>query len=110
VARIACIVCGIAALGLAFLTFSNVALAGFPDGHVTDYDAAADNPLRVASYVETGFGLLLMVLAFWPTKARNRAVGLFVGRVALVVVAVVAQVGLPLYFGRHLGLDNGIGG
>jgi hypothetical protein len=30
--------------------------------------------------------------------------------VAFVLVAMVAQVGAPGYFGTHLGLDNGIGG
>jgi hypothetical protein len=29
---------------------------------------------------------------------------------ALVLVAITAQVGVPWYFGTHLGLDNGIGG
>ena len=109
-ARIACVVCAVGALYLAFLTFNEVALAGFPDGHVTDYDKAADAPLRVFGYVEAGFGLLLLTLAFSPIKARRRAVGLLVCLIALVLVAVVAQVGVPWYFGTHLGLDNGIGG
>jgi hypothetical protein len=108
--RIACVVCAIAALWLAFLTGSQVALAGFPDGHVTDYDAAVELPLRILSCVELGFGVLFLTLAFWPIRARHRAVGLFVGLVALVFVAVLARVGVPWYFGTHLSLDNGIGG
>ena len=108
--RIACVVCAVAALWLAFMTYNQVALAGFPDGHVTDYDKAADGPLGVFSYVEAGFGLLFLVLAFSPIKARRRAVGLLVCLIALVLVAVVVQVGVPWYFGTHLGLDNGIGG
>jgi hypothetical protein len=107
--RVACVVFAIAALWLAFMTFNQVALAGFPDGHLTDYDKAADGPLGVFSYVEAGFGLLFLVLAFSPIKAR-RAVGLLAGLIALVLVAVVVQVGIPWYFGTHLGLDNGIGG
>jgi hypothetical protein len=110
VACIACVVCAVGALWLAFSTYSTVVLAGFPDGHVNDYDKAADAPLRVFSYVEAGFGLLFLALPFSPIKARRRAVGLLVCLIALVLVAVVAQVGVPWYFGTHLGLDNGIGG
>jgi hypothetical protein len=108
--RIAGVVGAIAALWLAFMTFNEVALAGFPDGHVTDYDKAADGPLGVLSYVEAGFGLLFLLLTFSPIKARRRAAGLLVCLIALVLVAVVVQVGIPWYFGTHLGLDNGIGG
>jgi hypothetical protein len=108
--RIACAVGAVAALFLAFLTFNQVALAGFPDSHLTDYDKAADAPLRVVSYVEAGLGVLFLALAFLPIKARRRAVGLLVCLIALVLVAVVVQVGVPWYFGTHLGLDNGIGG
>jgi len=108
--RIACVVCAIAALWLAFMTFNQVALAGFPDSHLTDYDKAADGPLGVFSYVEAGLAVLFLALAFWPLKARWRAVGLLVCLIALVLAAVVVQVGVPWYFGTHLGLDNGIGG
>jgi peptidoglycan/LPS O-acetylase OafA/YrhL len=108
--RIACVVCAIAALWLAFMTYNDVALAGFPDGHVTDYDKAADPPLGILSYVQAGFGLLFLVLAFSPIKARRRAAGLLVALIAFVLVALVGQVGVPWYFGTHLRLDNGIGG
>lgn len=108
--RIGCVVGAIAALWLAFLTFNQVALAGFPDSHLTDYDKAADGPLGVLSYVEAGLGVLFLALAFWPVKARRRVVGLLGCLIALVVVAVVVRVGVPWYFGTHLGLDNGIGG
>jgi len=108
--RIACIASAIAALWLAFLTFNEVASAGFPDGHVTDYDKAADGPLGVLSYVEAAFVFLFLALAFWPLKARRRALGLLVVAIAFALVAVITQVGVPWYFGAHVGLDNGIGG
>lgn len=109
-ARIACVLCAVAALLLAFLTFGEVALAGFPDGHVTDYDKAADAPLRVLTDVQAGCVVLFLALAFLPISARRRAVGLLVSLIALVLVGVVTRVGVPWYFGTHLGLDNGIGG
>jgi membrane-associated PAP2 superfamily phosphatase len=92
------------------MTFNEVALAGFPDGHLTDYDKAANGPLGVFGYSEAGFGLLFLTLGFSPIKPRWRAVGLIACLVAFVLVAVVAQFGVPWYFGNHLGLDNGIGG
>jgi hypothetical protein len=109
-AMLVCVVCALAALLLAFLTFNQAALAGFPDGHLTDYDKAADTPLRILSYVDAGCGLLFLVLAFSPIKARRRAIGLLAVLIAFAVAAAVSRVGIPWYFGTHLGLDNGIGG
>jgi hypothetical protein len=110
VARIACVACAGAALWLAFLTYSQAALAGFPDSHLTDYDKAVDMPLRVFSDAEAGLGLVILAFACAPITARRQAVGLLVCLTALVLVAVFVQVGIPWYFGTRLGLDNGIGG
>ena len=107
---IACAVCAIAALGLAFTTFMDVSMDGFPDGHVTGYGKAVDAPLTILAWVEVGFGFLFLTLAFSPIGTRARAGGLLVVLIAFVLVAIVAQVGVPWYFGTHLGLDNGIGG
>jgi hypothetical protein len=109
-AIIACVICAITALGLAFAAAMDVSMDGFPDGHITDYEKAADGPLTILAWVEAGFGLLFLGLAFSPIGTRARAVGLLVALIAFVLVAIVAQVGVPWYFGTHLGLDNGIGG
>ena len=109
-AIIACIVGAIAALLLASMTSWDLYITGFPDGHLTDYDQAVDAPKRILMWVERGFILLFLVLAVVPIGARARAVGLLVALFALVSVAIVGLVGLPWYFGTHLGLDNGIGG
>jgi len=85
-------------------------MAGFPDGHVTDYGKAVDVPLRIVTWVAVGIGVVFLALSFAPIRARTRAVGLLVALVAFVLVAVVAEVGVPWYFGTHLCLDNGIGG
>lgn len=85
-------------------------MAGFPDGHLTDYDKAADTPLTVLGYVDAGCGLLFLLLAFAPITVRRRAIGLVVVLVAFVLAAAVSQFGVPWYLGTHLGLDNGIGG
>jgi hypothetical protein len=109
-AIIVCLVGAIAALGLAFTTLMEVSMYGFPDGHVTDYEKAVDAPLTILAWVEAGFGLLFLALALTPIGTRARAVGLLVVLIGFVLVAMVAQVGVPWYFGTHLGLDNGIGG
>ena len=83
----ACVVCAIAALGLAFMTSMNVSMDGFPDGHITDYEKATDAPLTTLAWVEAGFGLLFLALAFSPIGTRARAVGLLVALVAFIQLA-----------------------
>jgi hypothetical protein len=110
VAIIACVVCAVATLLLATTTSWDLYLTGFPDGHLTDYDKAVDVPERILMWVEWGFVLLFVALAFSPIGTRARVVGLLVTVAVLVLVAIVEFVGVPWYFGTHLGLDNGIGG
>jgi hypothetical protein len=104
------VVAAIAALLLGYLASWDLYLTGFPDGHLTDYDKAVDVPKRILMWVEFGFVPLFLVLAFSPIGTRKRAVGLLAALVVLALVVVVQLVGVPWYFGTHLGLDNGIGG
>jgi hypothetical protein len=107
---IACLVGSTAALGLAYWTHVGVTMIGFPDGHVTDYGKAIHAPLELLAWAEAGLGLLFLALAVAPICHRIRAVGLLAIVVALVGAASIVQLGVPWYFGTHLGLDNGIGG
>jgi len=107
---IACVVCAIAALGLVALASMDMYMTGFPDSHLTDYDKAAGAPKRILVWVEAGFVLLFLFLAFLPISTRVRGVGSLVALVSLVLVAIVQWIGIPWYFVTHLGLDNGIGG
>jgi hypothetical protein len=107
---LACIACAIVALGLAFTTLVDVSMAGFPDGHVTDYAKAVDTPLRILGWVAASFGVLFLALACTPIGTRVRGAGLLVALVVFAFVAIVVEVGVPWYFGTHLDLDNGIGG
>jgi hypothetical protein len=107
---VACIIAAIAALGLHVLASWDLYLTGFPDGHLTDYDKAAEAPKRILMWVELGFVPLFLVLAFSPIGTRARGVGLLASLTVLILVVVVQLGGVPWYFGSHLGLDNGIGG
>jgi hypothetical protein len=43
---------------------------GFSDGHVTDYEAATQAPLKILRWVEFGFVFLFLAFAFLPMGAR----------------------------------------
>lgn len=107
---VACVVCAVGAWGLAVYIYMDVSMFGFPDGHITDYQKAAVTPLRVIAWALGGLGLLLLALAFSPVSTRALTVGWLAAVVVIVGVAVAGGIGVPWYFGVHLGLDNGIGG
>lgn len=109
-ATITALLCVVAALALAFLTYGDVSLAGFPDGHMTDYGKAVDTPLWIVTWVAVGLAVLAVGLTFSPIGPRVRVIGLFTVLAAVAAVAFIAFVGVPWYFGTRLGLDNGIGG
>ena len=109
-ARVACVVIAIAALFVSYRAAGDLYLTGFPDGHLTDYDKAVDTPKRILMWIEVGFVPLFLALAFSRIGARARGVGFLVALTVFVLVVAVQLVGVPWYFGSHLGLDNGIGG
>jgi hypothetical protein len=110
VATVACIVGAVAALFFAVQAAGDLYLTGFPDSHYTDYDKAVELPKRILMWAELGFVPLFILLAVPRIRARARAAGPVVALIALGLVVVVQLVGVPWYFGTHLGLDNGIGG
>jgi hypothetical protein len=109
-ARAACVICAIAAFGLSLWTYMDVSMFGFPDGHVTDYQAEATTPLTIVMWVLAGVGLVFSALAFAQIGSRTRLLGWLAALIALVLIAAAARIGVPWYFGTHLGLDNGVGG
>jgi len=110
VTSIACVICAVAAIGLAFMTWMDVSMFGFPDGYVTDYQKAARPPLKIITWVAAGLGLVFLALAFVPARTKVRTTAWLAALVGLVLVALAGRIGIPWYFGTHLGLDNGIGG
>jgi hypothetical protein len=107
---VACVIAAVAALGLHVLASWDLYLTGFPDGHLTDYDKAVDAPKRILMWAELGLVPLFLVLAFSPIGTRARGVGFLAAMSVLGLIVFVQLVGVPWYFGTHLGLDNGIGG
>jgi hypothetical protein len=109
-ATVACIMGAIAALWFAVEASWDLALTGFPDSHFTDYDKAVEVPKRILMWAEFGFVPLFLLLALPRIRERARAVGPVVALIVLGLIVLVQLVGVPWYFGTHLGLDNGIGG
>jgi hypothetical protein len=109
-ARVACVVIAVAALFLSYQAAGDLYLTGFPDGHLTDYDKAVDTPKHILMWVELGFVALFLVLGFFRLGVRARAAGLLAALTVFVLVVAIQLVGVPWYFGSHLGLDNGVGG
>ena len=103
-------VIAVVALFMSYRAAGDLYLTGFPDGHLTDYDKAVDTPKRILMWIEVGFVPLFLALAFSRIGARARGVGFLVALTVFVLVVAVQLVGVPWYFGSHLGLDNGIGG
>jgi hypothetical protein len=109
-AIVACIVGATVALRFAVQSSWDLALTGFPDSHFTDYDKAVEVPKRILMWAEFGFVPLFLLLALPRIGERVRVVGSSVALLVLGLVVALQLVGVPWYFGTHLGLDNGIGG
>ena len=103
-------VSAIAALGLTLLAAGDLYLTGFPDSHYTDYDKAVEVPKRILMWTELGFVPLFLLLALPRIRERAHVLHPVVALIVLGLVVLVQLIGVPWYFGTHLGLDNGIGG
>jgi hypothetical protein len=106
----ACTVGVLAALFFTWQAVGDLALTGFPDSHFTDYDKAVELPKQILMWTEFGFVPLFLLLLVPRVRQRTGVVGPIVALIALGLVVTIQLVGVPWYFGTHLGLDNGIGG
>lgn len=100
----------VAALWFAFQVAGDLYLTGFPDSHFTDYDRAVELPERILMWSEFGFIPLFALLCVPRIRVRTGVAGPVAALAALGLIVAVQLVGVPWYFGTHLGLDNGIGG
>ena len=110
IARAFCVVCALVAAGLTLNAAFDLSLTGFPDSHFTDYAKAVDGPKHVLLWLQAGLATLFVALAVVPMGARARTLAALAAVVALALTAALQWVGVPWYYGTHLGLDNGIGG
>jgi hypothetical protein len=83
---------------------------GFPDGHLTDYERAAQPYLLSFAITQ----LLLGIVSFWlisrPTQPKQKKLQqIFLG-VSLGLTVLVVYVAIPWYYQTHLGLNHGQGG
>ncbi|MBS1956902.1 MAG: hypothetical protein JST89_22125 [Cyanobacteria bacterium SZAS-4] len=100
----------IATAAISFLGLQEVALFGFPDGHITDYERAAEPVLNVSFYLLAVLALYFLSVTIFSGIRKNHP-KVFATALAMVALLVlVVTVGVPLYFGRYLALDNGVGG
>jgi len=88
----------------------SIALMGFPDNHVTDYDKAITLPDRILIWISLIVALYLFYRSF---KIKKRRDALNVGTVVLlsyVILFFVVHRCLEIYFVDYLRLDFGQGG
>jgi hypothetical protein len=109
-AAVACIAGAAVALCFALQAAGDLALTGFPDSHFSEYDNAVDLPKRILMWTEFGFVPLFVLLALLRIRERALGVGPVAALIGLGLVVEVQLIGVPWYFGTHLGFDNGIGG
>jgi hypothetical protein len=104
------VTCALATFWAAFIGSMDRFMAGFPDGHVTDYDKAVAGPASIAMWVQIALGLYFLCVAFSAFKTRPKTLPFLIALAAFVLVMTFTQIAIPWYFGTYLGLDNGIGG
>ncbi len=92
--------------GLAAFGFRDLAMAGYPDGHVTAYQKAASGELTVLASANLLAGLCFLLLAWY--RGRPWQVALAV--VTVLILAALTYGAVPWYFITHLRLENGGGG
>jgi hypothetical protein len=88
----------------AYLT---IKYAGFPDGHLTDYEKAVKTPLILCNVVNATVAIILFRQCF--NKYAN-LMKVCITIVAHVIFLLVYTYGLDWYLKVHLALDYGQGG
>jgi hypothetical protein len=87
--------------------FLRIVYAGYPDGHLTDYESAVQLPLITCNVVNA------IAVIFFLRECFRRNVSLMTVCIAIVIHVVFLlsyTMGLDWYYKEHLGLDYGQGG
>lgn len=100
----------IAAAWSSYLGFQDVALFGFPDGHITDYQRASAPVLAALSAALIPLALYFLAVTMNSALFSKTKRWYFFAAVTVILIQYVIDPGVPWYFGTHLALDNGVGG
>lgn len=84
--------------------------AGFPDGHLTEYERATALPLKLLAGGFGFAGLYASFLSFRKRARKSRLAGLLLAALLIVALVLIMTAVVPWYYGTHLGLDTGHGG
>jgi cell division protein FtsW (lipid II flippase) len=103
------VILGLLAVSIAGLGFWSLSNAGFPDGHVTEYEKATHLLRTILLWMNLALGLYLFRLAIPYPPTRTRAARIVYVISALLLVLACVEIVMPWYFVSHLGLDNGGG-
>ena len=92
-----------------YVLYYEIAMAGFPDGHLTDYDRAVKLPFTICNWINVVFGLYLLYLGF-IAKAERPGRKVLITVLLFILFNVITLYGMAYYYKDYLGLDHGQGG
>lgn len=107
---IASIVLALASLALSLLGLLELMRAGFPDGHLTEYERATSSLKTILFWIYLAHGLYFFRLAIPGLMLRTKVVRFLITLAALILLIAFTEVAVPWYFVDYLGLNNGRGG
>lgn len=92
------------------INYHNVSQFGFPDGHITQYEAAAKPVLTAVSILQLAsiLPLIAVTLRGLPGNATRRL--LIVGALFLILSLLLQYGFVPIFYRDYLQLDSGQGG
>ncbi len=83
--------------------------AGFPDGHITQYDMVMKKPLIALSLFSIASGIYFFWLAFRAAQPRGM-IGLFVATISYLLLVPGTYCGLDYVVRHYTQIDHGHGG
>lgn len=107
---IVCITLALVSLALSLIGFTNLIWAGFPDGHLTEYERATYTLQTIFLWMYLVPGLYFLRLAIPGLTLRTKVVRFLITLAALILLIISTEIALPWYFVDYLGLNNGRGG
>jgi hypothetical protein len=95
---------------ICYITYFELKMAGFPDGHLTDYSRASRLPLTICNWLNMGFLIFFIYFYFKVqhfSRPRRKLIFLIVLYCLFLLFTALA---IPYYLQVIRGLENGQGG